>query len=46
MTTLDSKWLWCEIWCGKETRDEALIIDYCASPIEEERIGKEKHLTT
>ena len=34
--SLPSRWLWCESWCGTETKDDAKTIDLCNNPMTKE----------
>ncbi|KAL4451213.1 hypothetical protein ABPG77_009285 [Micractinium sp. CCAP 211/92] len=34
--SLPNEWLWCETWCGNETRPQAKTIDLCNNPLTKE----------
>lgn len=34
--SLPQEWLWCETWCGKETRPKSKTIDLCNNPLTKE----------
>lgn len=34
--SLPREWLWCETWCGNETRPQAKTIDLCNNPLTKE----------
>ena len=34
--SLDVSWLWCETWCGDQTKHKAKTVDLCASPLTKE----------
>ena len=34
--SLPESWLWCETWCGNQTKPEAKTIDLCNNPLTKE----------
>ena len=35
VVSLDEHWLWCDVWCSHDLKDDAIFIDQCKKPYDE-----------